>query len=242
MSYLYRTGNGRNNIAYTNTANSSTKYLRRLGSGRTNINWYTIPQGSTYNILQRNGTGRNNILWSNLKIASPGEPQYSSDISAADTINLIDSSLTIIMVNLRIPMMGPGTRGVYLRATPDHNNTTVDARSCIVAPGSYSSSGSRDVYLSRGSTDDRRMTGNFSHIFNEANKLTLRNKSDGCWITVHLINPTQTYSYKRITWEDSDKSQVMTNISGASSSSYAMYNYLHDRDGQPFDLYFNKEY
>ena len=40
MSYLYRTGNGRNNIAFTNTANSSTKYLRRLGSGRTNINWY----------------------------------------------------------------------------------------------------------------------------------------------------------------------------------------------------------
>ena len=62
MSYLYRTGNSRNNIAFTTTANSSTRYLRRLGSGRTNINWYTIPQGSTYNILQRNGTGRNNIV------------------------------------------------------------------------------------------------------------------------------------------------------------------------------------
>ena len=68
MSYLYRTGNGRNNIAFTTTANSSTKYLRRLGSGRTNINWYTIPQGSTYNILQRNGTSRNDILWAELKI------------------------------------------------------------------------------------------------------------------------------------------------------------------------------
>ena len=73
MSYLYRSGTGRNNIAFTNTANSSTKYLRRLGSGRTNINWYTIPAGSTYNILQRNGTGRNNILWSNLKIQSTAE-------------------------------------------------------------------------------------------------------------------------------------------------------------------------
>ena len=65
MSYLYRSGTGRNNIAFTNTANSSTKYLRRLGSGRTNINWYTIPQGSTYNILNRTGTGRNNIAWAN---------------------------------------------------------------------------------------------------------------------------------------------------------------------------------
>ena len=70
MSYLYRSGNGRNNIAYTNTANSSTKYLRRTGTGRTNITWTTIPTGSTYNILQRNGTGRNSIAWGNLQIIS----------------------------------------------------------------------------------------------------------------------------------------------------------------------------
>ena len=82
MSYLYRSGNGRNNIAYTTTANSSTKYLRRLGSGRTNINWYTIPQGSTYNILNRTGTGRNNIAWANLNIPKPvGEPVSTSNVS-----------------------------------------------------------------------------------------------------------------------------------------------------------------
>ena len=58
MSYLYRSGTGRNNIAFTNTANSSTKYLRRLGSGRTNI------------------------LWSNLNIPKPvGEPSNSTDIT-----------------------------------------------------------------------------------------------------------------------------------------------------------------
>ena len=68
MSYLYRTGNSRNNIAFTNTANSSTRYLRRTNTGRNSIVWTTIPSGSTYNILQRNGTGRNNILWANLKI------------------------------------------------------------------------------------------------------------------------------------------------------------------------------
>ena len=85
MSYLYRTGNSRNNITFTTTANSSTKYLRRLGSGRTNINWYTIPQGSTYNILQRNGTGRNNILWSNLNIPKPaGSLETSSNLPSGD--------------------------------------------------------------------------------------------------------------------------------------------------------------
>ena len=68
MSYLVRTGTGRNNISWSTTANSSTKYLRRTSTGRNNIAWTTIPSGSTYNILQRNGTGRNNVLWSNLKI------------------------------------------------------------------------------------------------------------------------------------------------------------------------------
>ena len=73
MSYLYRSGTGRNNIAFTNTANSSTKYLRRTASSRNSIVWTTIPQGSTYNILNRTGTGRNNISWANLSIMSQTE-------------------------------------------------------------------------------------------------------------------------------------------------------------------------
>ena len=81
MSYLIRTGTGRNNIAFTNTANSSTKYLRRTASGRTSIVWTTIPAGSTYNILNRTGTGRNNIAWANLNIPMPtGQPVTSSDL------------------------------------------------------------------------------------------------------------------------------------------------------------------
>ena len=96
MSYLYRSGTGRNNIAFTNTANSSTKYLRRTSTGRNNIAWTTIPQGSTYNILQRNGTGRNNILWSNLKIASPNDPITQSNISGNFTLyNTNDKSFGI---------------------------------------------------------------------------------------------------------------------------------------------------
>ena len=84
MSYLYRSGNGRNNIAYTTTVNSSTKYLRRTGTGRTNITWTTIPQGSTYNILNRTGTGRNNIAWGNLYVPVPYpqeiQPNYTGDV------------------------------------------------------------------------------------------------------------------------------------------------------------------
>ena len=90
MSYLYRTGNGRNNIAYTNTANSSTKYLRRTSTGRNNIVWTTIPSGSTYNILQRNGTGRNNVLWSNLTI----------ELTNADRINLFVQAVSISNGNI----------------------------------------------------------------------------------------------------------------------------------------------
>ena len=70
MSYLYRTGNGRNNVSWSTTANSTTRYLRRTSSGRNNVTWTTIPQGSTYNILQRNGTGKNNVLWANLSIVN----------------------------------------------------------------------------------------------------------------------------------------------------------------------------
>ena len=118
MSYLYRTGNGRNNIAFTNTANSSTKYLRRLGSGRTNINWYTIPAGSTYNILQRNGTGRNNILWSNLNIPKPvGEPASASNVSLIFPADRSTDGMTEGKLYLpwQITATGGGIIGAYIQ-------------------------------------------------------------------------------------------------------------------------------
>ena len=78
MSYLYRSGTGRNNIAFTNTANSSTKYLRRLGSGRTNI------------------------LWSNLNIPKPvGEPSNSTDIT---NIKYVPASGSTIICTVTIPI------------------------------------------------------------------------------------------------------------------------------------------
>ena len=103
MSYLYRSGNGRNNIAYTTTANSSTKYLRRTSSGRNNITWTTIPQGSTYNILQRNGTGRTNILWANLRIG----PTLSS-LSIGTVVHIKENGTftDFIILNTNYPQSG----------------------------------------------------------------------------------------------------------------------------------------
>lgn len=236
MSILVRTGTGINDVQWKDSINAGEKVFT---SGKV---WQQTAQGGSYTCLQRTGEGINDIQYKQLKMSSPGDPQYSSDISAADTITLIDSSLTMIMLSLSIPILGLGTRGVYLRATTNHNANSIDARSCIVSPGSYSSSGKRTTGLSRGSKDDAAVIGNFLHIFNEANKLTIRNKADGCWITIHLLSPTQTSSYEEIIWEDSDKTQIRTNIPGAATDNYNMYNYLHDRDSQPFDLYFNKEW
>ena len=102
MSYLYRTGNGRNNIAFTTTANSSTKYLRRTNSGRNNIVWTTIPSGSTYNILNRTGTGRNNIIWKNLQIAGPNDLIKQSNISGNFTIGTAIAGLFSMRYNYRL--------------------------------------------------------------------------------------------------------------------------------------------
>ena len=97
MSYLYRTGNGRNNIAYTTTISTATKYLRRTSTGRNNITWTTIPAGPTYNILQRNGTGRNNILWANLTMPVPsGSKTFTS--SGTFTVPAGVTKLTVFCV------------------------------------------------------------------------------------------------------------------------------------------------
>ena len=66
MSYLQRTGNGRNNISWTNTSNNTIKYLHRTGTSRNSIKWSTI--STSANILQRTGTSRNNIKWSTLTV------------------------------------------------------------------------------------------------------------------------------------------------------------------------------
>ena len=65
MSYLIRTGTGRNNISYGGGKSTKAKYLRRTGTGRTNISWIDINSNGTYNVLERTNTGRNNIRWYN---------------------------------------------------------------------------------------------------------------------------------------------------------------------------------
>ena len=86
MSYLIRTGTGRNNISYGGGKSTKAKYLRRTGTGRTNISWIDINSNSTYNVrtniswidinsnstynvLERTSTGRNNIRWYNTQFS-----------------------------------------------------------------------------------------------------------------------------------------------------------------------------
>lgn len=66
MSWLRRTGTGRNNIAWGGGATTSGQYLRRISTGRNNISYINISTSGTYNLLERTSTGRNNIRWNNL--------------------------------------------------------------------------------------------------------------------------------------------------------------------------------
>ena len=192
MSYLYRSGNGRNNIAYTNTANSSTKYLRRLGSGRTNINWYTIPAGSTYNILQRNGTGRNNILWANLKIASPGEPATTSDIPGNDRTTYDPGYIIEYVFRFRKEgaMANDRVRGqLEGTETTGSNYLGMNPRYSDVYVYGHGSSAYIDQLLKFSSpyvvSSSETVQGVFANIIAKGKKLTLY-KDSNHWITLKI--------------------------------------------------------
>ena len=238
MSYLYRTGNGRNNIAYTTTANSSTKYLRRLGSGRTNITWTTIPAGSTYNILNRNGTGRNNILWANLKIANPGDPQYSTDISGGQLTHLNTTVTRLIMHISAMLLQGTNSRSLTLQCTTELNGTTMY---CTHGKGSIIASTSSIYNAEIGINGDRLTTGNGQVLYN-AKKLTLQNPSDGAWVTYKLDNPkTPVYhvQYKAIEWDGTYRNKIQIRSSMDTSN---LYTYMNDRRNQTLNFYFSSVY
>lgn len=94
MSYLYRTGDGRNDIGYTTTISSSIKYLCRTSTGINDISFIIIPGGSTYSILQRTGTGRNNIAWANLNVPIP----KGSQTFTSSGIFTVPAGVTLIQV------------------------------------------------------------------------------------------------------------------------------------------------
>ena len=66
MSYLIRTGTSRNSISFGGSNTTSNNYLRRMSTGRNNIQWYTISTNGTYNILERYNNTRNGIRWNNI--------------------------------------------------------------------------------------------------------------------------------------------------------------------------------
>lgn len=66
MSLLYRTGNGRNDIAWGGGATSAATYLQRWGGGRNDCGYVWIGSNGTWNLLNRWGGGRNDINWGNV--------------------------------------------------------------------------------------------------------------------------------------------------------------------------------
>ena len=66
MSLLYRTGAGRNSIAWGGGTTTSAYYLRRTGTSRNDISFINISSNGTYNILERYSTSRNDIRWNNI--------------------------------------------------------------------------------------------------------------------------------------------------------------------------------
>ena len=238
MSYLYRTGNSRNNIAFTNTANSSTKYLRRTASSRTSIVWTTIPQGSTYNILQRNGTGRNNILWANLTIASPGDPQYSTDISGGQ-LTYIGGVYAIMDFSVRIYYKA-NTRRLDIDCTPDLNGNSMY---CTHGKGKITtstSSSSTDRWFNLQIPRDNYVSGTVEVLHKYAKKCTIYNSSDGMWITYKLenpITPEYTITYRTIRWDEITPDDIKSSIAVEDT-----YNYFNSINGQSINFVFSSVY
>lgn len=92
MSWLRRTGTGRNNISWGGGSTTSGKYLKRTGNARNNIAYTQISSNGTHKLLERTGTGRNNIRWNNL------------------TFSFGPSSMADIFTNARFPNQGKFTQ------------------------------------------------------------------------------------------------------------------------------------
>ena len=232
MSYLYRTGNGRNNIAFTNTANSSTRYLRRTSTGRNNIVWTTIPQGSTYNILQRNGTGRNNILWSNLNIPSPGNYNLTSDIPGNDYIQ----SGAQILISIDFPYCNFTSSSTYNRreiqgtsSTGCYNGMNPKKFSGRLVKASNGFSGEVIVLMHGVSS-----TSNIANIIAYAKKCTIYYSND-IWITFRL-NGEWSESFSKLIgkWTEYNTSDETAVEDFCASSSNVGYD-----NGAMFQVVFN---
>ena len=70
MSYLSRTGNSRNDIAFTDVVDQTTRYLNRTIMAQLNaIRWFAYDDISDYaNVLKRDGEGRNDLAWEYIQL------------------------------------------------------------------------------------------------------------------------------------------------------------------------------
>ena len=102
MSYLIRTGTGRNNISYGGGKSTKAKYLRRTGTGRNNISWIDINSNGTYNVLERTSTGRNNIRWYNTTFSFVGHKEISYYLAGIKDLNDNESTHSNPRANMNL--------------------------------------------------------------------------------------------------------------------------------------------
>ena len=72
MSLLRRTGTSRNNIEWYSSTNSSGQYLQRISTNRNDISFIQISSNGTYNLLNRISNGINDIQWKNTTFSFSG--------------------------------------------------------------------------------------------------------------------------------------------------------------------------
>lgn len=66
MSWLMRTGTGRNNVSYGGGSTTKGQYLKRTANGRNDISYINIQSNGTHKLLERTATSINSIRWNNI--------------------------------------------------------------------------------------------------------------------------------------------------------------------------------
>ena len=86
MSWLMRTGTGRNNVSYGGGSTTKGQYLKRTANGRNNISYISISSNGTHKLLERYNTTRNGVRWNNLSFSF--FTQYESTYKSSTTITI----------------------------------------------------------------------------------------------------------------------------------------------------------
>lgn len=128
MSWLMRTGTGRNNVSYGGGSTTKGQYLKRTANGRNNISYVSISSNGTHNLLERYNTTKNGIRWNNLSFSF--FTQYESTYKSSTTVT-IPSGCT----KIDIFCVGDGGGGGYTKTLSNVSVSSGQSISIIIGTG-----------------------------------------------------------------------------------------------------------